>query len=100
MNEDQLLRYSRHILLKDFDYDRQQQLLDAKVLIVGLGGLGCPVAMYLADVYTVQANLTGIPAVSLPLGIHTDGLPFGVQFFGNKFEEEKLLAFANAIVND
>jgi aspartyl-tRNA(Asn)/glutamyl-tRNA(Gln) amidotransferase subunit A len=59
-----------------------------------------PVAMYLADVYTVQANLTGIPAVSLPLGIHTDGLPFGVQFFGNKFEEEKLLAFANAIVND
>lgn len=59
-----------------------------------------PVAMYLADVYTVQANLTGIPAVSLPLGTHTDGLPFGVQFFGNKFEEAKLLAFANAIVND
>jgi adenylyltransferase/sulfurtransferase len=48
MNEDQLLRYSRHILLKDFDYEKQQQLLDAKVLIVGLGGLGCPVAMYLA----------------------------------------------------
>lgn len=58
-----------------------------------------PVAMYLADVYTVQANLTGIPAVSLPLGTHTDGLPFGVQFFGNKFEEEKLLAFADNLVN-
>jgi aspartyl-tRNA(Asn)/glutamyl-tRNA(Gln) amidotransferase subunit A len=57
-----------------------------------------PVAMYLADVYTVQANLTGIPAVSLPLGTHTDGLPFGVQFFGNKFEEEKLLAFADSLV--
>ncbi len=59
-----------------------------------------PVAMYLADVYTVQANLTGIPAVSLPLGTHTDGLPFGVQFFGNKFEEENLLAFAETIANN
>jgi adenylyltransferase/sulfurtransferase len=48
MNDDQLLRYSRQIMLPEFDYDGQQALLDASVLIVGLGGLGSPVAMYLA----------------------------------------------------
>ncbi|MCB1614789.1 MAG: molybdopterin-synthase adenylyltransferase MoeB [Pseudomonadales bacterium] len=48
MNDDQLLRYSRHILLQDIDVDGQQMLLDSTVLIVGLGGLGSPVSMYLA----------------------------------------------------
>jgi len=48
MNDDQLLRYSRQILLPDFDEDKQQSLIDAHVLIMGLGGLGSPVAMYLA----------------------------------------------------
>lgn len=56
-----------------------------------------PVAMYLADIYTVQANLTGIPAVSIPLGTHSNELPFGVQFFADKFQEEKLLAFAQYV---
>ena len=48
MNDEQLLRYSRHIMMPDFDYAGQQALLDAKVLIIGLGGLGSPVALYLA----------------------------------------------------
>ncbi len=48
MNDDQLLRYSRHILLDDLGVDGQQRLLDSHVLIVGAGGLGSPVAMYLA----------------------------------------------------
>ncbi len=48
MNDNDLLRFSRHILLPDVDVDGQQALLDATVLIVGVGGLGSPVAMYLA----------------------------------------------------
>lgn len=48
MNDEQLLRYSRHILLPQIDIDGQQALLDSHVLIVGLGGLGSPVALYLA----------------------------------------------------
>ncbi len=49
MNDTQLLRYSRQILLSDVDIDGQQTLLDSKVLIVGMGGLGSPVALYLAS---------------------------------------------------
>ncbi|GAB1262546.1 HesA/MoeB/ThiF family protein [Aurantivibrio plasticivorans] len=48
MQDEELLRYSRQILLPDVDVEGQEKLLNAKVLIVGLGGLGSPVAMYLA----------------------------------------------------
>ncbi len=48
MDDQQLLRYSRHIMLPELDLDGQEALLNAKVLIVGVGGLGSPVAMYLA----------------------------------------------------
>ncbi len=54
-----------------------------------------PVTMYLEDIFTVQANLTGLPAISLPLGKHSNGMPFGIQIIANKFEEQKLLAFSN-----
>ena len=48
MNDNQLYRYSRQIMLPQIDIDGQLKLLNAKVLIVGAGGLGSPVAMYLA----------------------------------------------------
>lgn len=49
MTDDQLLRYSRHIFLADIGIEGQQQLLQSKVLIIGAGGLGSPVALYLAS---------------------------------------------------
>src|SRR5437016_1754095 len=48
VNDNQLLRYSRHILLDEFGVDAQEKLLAAHALIVGAGGLGSPVALYLA----------------------------------------------------
>jgi molybdopterin-synthase adenylyltransferase len=47
MNDDQLLRYSRHILLDEIGVEGQQRLADAHALVIGAGGLGSPVALYL-----------------------------------------------------
>ena len=48
MNDEQLLRYNRQIMLPQIGYEGQQKLADARVLIIGLGGLGSPASMYLA----------------------------------------------------
>lgn len=58
-----------------------------------------PIKMYLEDIFTVQAPLAGLPAISLPMGNHSNGLPFGVQVMASKFEESKLFAFSNYLMN-
>jgi len=54
-----------------------------------------PITMYLQDIFTVQANLTGIPAISLPSEMHSNGLPVGVQLMADNFKEAELLSFSN-----
>ncbi|MFN2500996.1 MAG: Asp-tRNA(Asn)/Glu-tRNA(Gln) amidotransferase subunit GatA [Pyrinomonadaceae bacterium] len=54
-----------------------------------------PLAMYLSDVYTVSANLAGVPAISIPCGISAKGLPIGLQLIGNFWSEDVLLNLTN-----
>ncbi len=58
-----------------------------------------PVSMYLADIYTVLANLTGIPAVSIPLFQHSNGMPFGLQIMTKQYHEALLLQIAGYLMN-
>ena len=55
-----------------------------------------PLQMYLTDIFTISANLAGIPGLSLPCGFSTQGLPIGLQILGNHFEEKKILQAAYA----
>lgn len=54
-----------------------------------------PLAMYLLDIYTVSANLAGVPAISLPCGLSKTGLPIGLQLQGPTFSEDRLLRAAH-----
>jgi aspartyl-tRNA(Asn)/glutamyl-tRNA(Gln) amidotransferase subunit A len=58
-----------------------------------------PIAMYLADIFTIQSAIAGLPSISLPLGWHSNGMPFGLQIIGRSFEEEKLLAFSKYLMD-
>lgn len=55
-----------------------------------------PLKMYLGDIYTVSVNLAGIPAVSVPCGFGSNGMPIGMQLIGNAFDESKLVRAAYA----
>ena len=55
-----------------------------------------PLAMYLADIYTVTANLAGIPGISVPCGQTSEKLPIGMQIFGKHFDEATILRLAHA----
>ena len=57
-----------------------------------------PIAMYVADIYTVFANLTGVPAISIPLYRHSNGLPFGLQVITNKMDEVTLLQLSTMLM--
>ena len=59
-----------------------------------------PLSMYLSDVYTVTMNLAGLPAVSVPCGLHRSGLPIGLQIIGNYMEESRILGFGSAFLKE
>jgi aspartyl-tRNA(Asn)/glutamyl-tRNA(Gln) amidotransferase subunit A len=59
-----------------------------------------PLQMYLADIFTVSANLAGLPAVSLPCGFTADRLPIGLQLTGRAFDEAAILRMADAFERD
>jgi aspartyl-tRNA(Asn)/glutamyl-tRNA(Gln) amidotransferase subunit A len=56
-----------------------------------------PIEMYLADIYTVLANLAGIPAISLPVAQDKDGLPIGMQLMAAAFQDAKLFSFSKQL---
>ncbi len=63
----------------------------------GIGeNINDPIKMYYSDVCTVPVNIAGLPAISVPCGANAEGMPFGLQFIGNKFAEQTVLDAANA----
>ena len=56
--------------------------------------LSDPIKMYLGDIYTIAVNLAGLPGISIPCGMDSKGLPIGLQFIGDCFQEKKLLQAA------
>jgi aspartyl-tRNA(Asn)/glutamyl-tRNA(Gln) amidotransferase subunit A len=58
---------------------------------------GDPLAMYLGDIYTVTINLAGVPAISVPCGNSSTGLPIGLQLIGRHFDEATLLNAAYSL---
>lgn len=95
-------QYVRSCIRKDFEaaFDNVDVLL-APVTPGPAFELGAKresaLEMYLDDIFTVTANLAGIPGISIPVGSDDRGLPVGVQLLGNHFEEYNLLAMASAL---
>ena len=58
-----------------------------------------PTKLYLEDIFTVHANIVGMPAVSLPTGAHSNGMPFGIQLMAPAFNDDELLIISNLIMN-
>jgi aspartyl-tRNA(Asn)/glutamyl-tRNA(Gln) amidotransferase subunit A len=89
----------RNLIRQDFAkaFERCDGLLMpvAPTPAFGLGEKGSdPLQMYLADVYTISANLAGVPAMSIPAGFDGRGLPIGLQILGPAFSEQRLLRIA------
>lgn len=62
--------------------------------------LNDPITMYLADIFTVMANLIGCPAISIPLYKHSSGMPFGMQVMSKKFDELSLLQVSDRLIKE
>jgi aspartyl-tRNA(Asn)/glutamyl-tRNA(Gln) amidotransferase subunit A len=89
------------------DYDRAFERVDvvavptSPVTAFKLGErVADPLQMYLIDVFTVSANLAGLPAISVPCGFSANRLPIGLQLTGKPFDEPTLLRIADAYERD
>ena len=58
--------------------------------------LADPIQMYLGDIYTISVNLAGLPGISLPCGMDSQGLPIGLQLIGDCFKEKNIIRAAYA----
>ncbi len=65
----------------------------------GFGDKKDPIAMYLNDIYTVLGNIAGLPGISIPLAVHSNQMPFGLQIMGQRFTEDSLFAFTETMVS-
>lgn len=63
-----------------------------------IGAVNDPIQMYLQDIFTVHANLTGNPAISLPIGKDSQDLPFGLQLMARNFEEKEMYDFSKTLI--
>ncbi len=89
----------RRLIRQDFDaaFEQVDVIVSpaAPAPAFGIGELvNDPLSMYLTDIYTISANLAGLPGISLPCGFSGDGMPIGLQLLAPPFEEERLLRAA------
>jgi aspartyl-tRNA(Asn)/glutamyl-tRNA(Gln) amidotransferase subunit A len=91
-----MIRDKTNEILKDYDFILMPT---APTPAFGIGeNMQDPVVMYLADIFTVQASLAGIPAISLPIGNNNQGLPLALQLLTKSFGESELLKFSKYVL--
>lgn len=93
-----LLTDKIQLIFKDFDFI----LLPTSPVTAFKTGekMDDPISMYLADIYTVMANLVGVPAMSIPIFKHSNGMPYGLQVMANRFDEVSLLQVSNRLLQE
>jgi len=93
-----IIREKTDELLKNFDL---LILPTTPTTAFGIGeNISDPITMYLQDIYTVHANLAGNPAISLPIGKHSNGLPFGIQLIAARYQDATLLKASQSLMNN
>lgn len=90
----------RRLIAREFDqaFEKVDAILSPVTVSTAydFGAKSDPVAAYLGDLYTVPASLAGLPCMSMPCGIHSNGRPMGLQLLGEHFTEARLLQLAHA----